>query len=219
MERLKLLDLYCGGGGCSVGYERAGYDVTGVDIVKQPNYPKQFKFIQGDALEILDDIEFCRSFDLIHASPVCKRYSFITKVAGTNHLHDDDIEMVREKLKAIGRPYVIENVPGAPLKNYVVLCGTMFGLNVIRHRLFECWPEIYFPPMGCNHYRKAIRPGRRPCRLKNFHSVVGHFSDIDFARESMGIDWMGRSDLSQAIPPAYTEWIGGSMKEIILIAQ
>lgn len=124
----KVLDLYCGEGGCSMGYHRAGYDVTGVDKYPMKKYP--FKFIQADALEILDDLEFCRKFDLIHASPVCKRYSSITKTAGTEKSHDDHIGIVREKLTKIGKPFVIENVPGAPLKDYVVLCGTMFGLDV-----------------------------------------------------------------------------------------
>lgn len=196
-----------------MGYHLAGFDVTGVDKHKMSNYP--FSFIQSDALSILDDIEFCRQFDLIHASPVCKRYSSITKTAGTEKSHEDDIETVRVKLQKIGRPYVIENVPGAPLKNYVVLCGTMFGLNVVRHRLFECCPEISFPPFLCNHSKRVVKHGRRPCREKHFAAVTGHFSDVEFARESMGINWMGQSGLSQAIPPKYTEWIGLQMLNFI----
>ena len=196
-----------------MGYHLAGYDVTGVDKYPMKNYP--FMFIQADALEILDNIEFCRGFDLIHASPVCKKYSAITKTAGTQFLHDDDIAAVRAKLTLIGKPYVIENVPGAPLKNYVVLCGTMFGLNVVRHRLFECSPEIMFPPALCNHAKRVVKHGRRPCRSKNFAAVTGHFSDVRFAQESMGIDWMGQSGLSQAIPPKFTEWIGREMMLLI----
>lgn len=205
----KCLDLYCGEGGCSMGYHRAGYEVTGVDKYPMKNYP--FTFIQADALEILDDIDFCRSFDLIHASPVCKKYSTITKTAGAKTEYDDDIDTVRRKLQKIGKPYVIENVPGAPLKNYVILCGTMFGLNIVRHRLFECSPEIMFPPALCNHNKKVVKHGRRPCRAKNFAAATGHFSDVQFVRESMGIYWMGQSGLSQAIPPDYTEWIGRKM--------
>ena len=192
-----------------MGYSRAGYEVTGVDKYPMPNYP--FAFIQADALDVLDDLEFCRGFDLIHASPVCKKYSAITKTAGTQSAHDDDIEAVRKKLLIIGKPYVIENVPGAPLKNYVILCGTMFGLGVVRHRLFECNPEIYFPPALCNHHKKVVKHGRRPSREKHFAAVTGHFSDVAFAQEAMGIDWMGQSGLSQSIPPAYTEWIGRQM--------
>jgi len=205
----KVLDLYCGEGGCSMGYHRAGFDVTGVDKYPMPNYP--FKFIHADALEILDNLDFCRSFDLIHASPVCKRYSTITKTAGTENIHDDDIKAIREKLQIIGRPYIIENVPGSPLKNYVMLCGTMFGLGVVRHRLFECFPEIYFPPALCNHHKKVVKHGRRPDQQKNFAAVTGHFSGVAFAQRCMGIDWMGQSGLSQAIPPAYTQWIGQQM--------
>ena len=192
-----------------MGYHRAGFEVIGVDKIPMKKYP--FTFIQADALEILDDLAFCQSFDIIHASPVCKRYSAITKTAGTHLLHDDDIGKVRQKLQRIGKPYVIENVPGAPLKNYVILCGTMFGLNVIRHRIFECFPEIMFPPAMCNHAKKVVKHGRKPCRATNYAVVTGHFSDIEFARESMGISWMGQSGLSQAIPPAYTEWIGRQM--------
>lgn len=192
-----------------MGYSLAGYDITGVDKYPMKNYP--FRFIQADALEVLNDLNFCRSFDIIHASPVCKWYSAITKTAGAVESHADDILEVRKKLIAVGRPYVIENVPGSPLKNYVVLCGTMFGLNVIRHRLFECSPEIYFPPAACNHHKRVVLHGRRPDRTRNFAAVTGHFSDVDFAKESMGIDWMGQSGLAQAIPPAYTEWIGSQM--------
>lgn len=192
-----------------MGYHRAGFAVTGVDKFPMKNYP--FTFIKADALEILSDVSFCRGFDLIHASPVCKKYSAITKTAGTQAGHDDDIEAVRQKLQAIGKPYVIENVPGAPLKNYVILCGTMFGLGVVRHRLFECNPEICFPPALCNHHKKVVKHGRPPDRHRNFAAVTGHFSDVAFAQESMGIDWMGQFGLSQAIPPAYTEWIGREM--------
>ena len=205
----KVLDLYCGEGGCSMGYYQAGFDVTGVDKYPMPNYP--FKFIQADALEILDDIDFCRSFDLIHASPVCKRYSMITKTAGTQNNHNDDIQAVRQRLRIVGKPYIIENVPGAPLKDYIMLCGTMFGLGVVRHRLFECNPGIHFPPALCNHHKKVVKHGRPPDRKRNFAAVTGHFSDVAFARESMGITWMGQSGLSQAIPPAYTEWLGRQM--------
>ena len=206
---MKLLDLYCGEGGCSVGYHRAGFEVVGVDKYIMKNYP--FEFIQADALDLLDDLDFCRSFDVIHASPVCKKYSSITRTAKTQELHPDSISEIREKLRKIGKPYVIENVPTAPLKNYVMLCGTMFGLNVIRHRHFECWPEVYFPPAACNHYKTVVKHGRPPDREKNFHGVTGHFSDVEFARKSMGISWMGQAGLSQAIPPDYTEYIGQQM--------
>lgn len=215
MNRMKCLDLYCGGGGAGHGYYLAGFDVTGVDINPQPKHPAHMQFIEGDALEVLKDIDYCRQFDLIHASPVCKRYSTITKTAKTQEQHPDDIPVVRGLLEKIGKPYVIENVPGAPLKDYVELCGTMFGLNVIRHRWFECWPTVWFPPFTCNHQKRVVKHGRKPNRAKHYAAVTGHFSDVAFAQESMGIDWLGQKELALAIPPAYTEWIGNQMKNLI----
>lgn len=201
---IRLLDLYCKAGGAGMGYHRAGYEVTGVDIEPQPKYP--FKFIQADAIAYLS--EFGHLYDVIHASPVCKRYSSITKTAGTSETHPDQIAELRALLIGIGKPYVIENVEGAPLFNPLMLCGTMFGLNVIRHRLFETSPAIWFAPFSCNHSKKVVKHGRKPNRDKHYAAVTGHFSDVKFAGESMGINWMGQNELSQAIPPAYTEFIG-----------
>lgn len=209
MGKYKLLDLYCGEGGAGFGYHLAGFQVTGVDINQMDNYP--FDFIKADAIAILNDIEFCRQYDVIHASPVCKRYSVMTKCAGTQDEHPDDIDTIRNLLQRIGKPYIIENVPGSPLKDYVMLCGTMFGLNIVRHRNFECSPAIYFPPMLCNHSKKVVKHGRKPDRQRNYAAVTGNFSDVAFAKESMQINWMRRDGLSQAIPPKYTEWIGLEM--------
>lgn len=191
-----------------MGYHQAGFHVVGVDKYPMKNYP--FEFLQADALEILDDLNFCRSFDLIHASPECQEYS-VTKSLKTGQ-YGQDIEVVREKLKRVGKPYVIENVPGAPLKNYVLLCGSMFGLGVIRHRLFECWPEIYFPPYACGCGDSRSRNGKfgRPC-VGKYLTVTGHGYKAEEGRAAMGIDWMPRKTLSKAIPPAYTEWIGRQM--------
>lgn len=214
--KLKLLDTFCGAGGCSEGYARAGFEVIGIDNEDQPKYP--FQFIKADALEVLSDRRFLSKFDVVHASPVCKRYSSITATAKTHNNHPDQIEEVRKLLIASGKPYVIENVPGSPLKDYVELCGTMFGLNVIRHRLFECNPVIWFPPATCNHHKRVVKHGRKPCNETNFAAVTGHFSDVAFAQKSMGIDWMGQKELAQAIPPAYTEWIGLQMKQALGLA-
>lgn len=203
-DRPKLLDLYCKAGGCSMGYFRAGFEVTGVDIEKQPKYP--FRFIQSDAIEYL--MKHGHLYDVIHASPVCKRYSSITQTAGTAEQHPDQIAELREVLLKTGKFYVIENVPGSPLVNPLMLCGTMFGLNVIRHRLFETEPVIWFPPTACQHWKKVVKHGRKPDRKKHYAAVTGHFSDVAFAGEAMGIDWMGQNELSQAIPPAYTQFIG-----------
>lgn len=205
--KFTVLDLYCGEGGCSMGYYRAGYKPTGVDKHPMLGYP--FEFIQADALAILDDVSYCRQFDLIHASPQCERYSV------TASLHDneypDDIPIVREKLKKIGRPYVIENVPGAPLQNYVMLCGSMFGLGVIRHRLFECSPEIYFPPYTCGCGDGSTNSHRGLSTGGKYITVAGNNYKADEGRRAMGIDWMPRRTLSKAIPPAYTKWIGEQM--------
>lgn len=213
----KLLDLFCCAGGAAHGYSLAGYSVTGIDINPQPKYPKHLKFIQGNAIEILDDLKFCRGFDVIHASPPCQRYSKGTKITGRPEDWPDYIEIVREKLVLIGKPYIIENVPSAPLKNYVVLCGTMFGLNVIRHRKFECYPEIYFPPLMCNHNGKTLshRGISSFERGAKFISVAGHNFKIADAKIAMQIDWMGQAEIKEAIPPAYTKWLGEQMLKLI----
>ena len=131
---MKLLDLFCGAGGCGMGYHRAGFEVVGVDINPQPNYP--FAFVQGDALNPPVDLQ---SFDVIHASPPCQRYSSAVLIKNRSK-HPNYIQQVRTMLQASGKFYVIENVPGSPLKNPMKLCGTMFVLNVVRHRLLETWP-------------------------------------------------------------------------------
>lgn len=201
-KRLRLLDLFCSAGGCSVGYHRAGYDVVGVDINPQPHYP--FEFHQGDALEYPLD-----GFDAIHASPPCQAYAQAAlSQRNSGKVYPDLIVPVRKRLQRAGVPYVIENVIDAPLKNAIMLCGSMFGLRVWRHRLFETtvqyWPLLY----PCNHVGLGIcvvgHGTPSWIRKKNGGKCVG----IAEMREAMGIDWMNRNELSQAIPPAYTEFIG-----------
>ena len=193
---LRVLDLFCGAGGAGMGYHLAGYEVVGVDIKPQKNYP--FAFIQADALTFpVED------FDLIHASPPCQAYTSL-KVWSTKR-HPELVEPVREKLQQSGKPYVIENVPGAPLIDPIILCGMMFNLMVYRHRLFEISPKIILsPPPHPTRPLKTVRPVKEG----EIITVVGHFSDVASARKAMGIDWMTRDELSQAIPPAYTRWIG-----------
>ena len=198
----KLLDLCCGGGGAGYGYHLAGFEVTGIDVKPQPKYP--FNFIQADALEYLAN--HWQEYDAFHASPPCQAFTSINFV--WKREHPNLIPAFRELLVKTGKPYIIENVPGAPLENPVMLCGTMFGLRVIRHRLFETNPVIWFPPATCQHWLRVVKHGRRPDRNKHFASVTGHFSDVEYAKEAMGIDWMGQAELAQAIPPAYTEWLG-----------
>jgi DNA (cytosine-5)-methyltransferase 1 len=130
-DKPRILDLFCCAGGVAVGYSRAGFDIVGVDIDPQPHFP--FEFIQADALTL--DMKFLRSFDAIHASPPCQSYSDLAKRNRNAHEWPRLIEPVREILIKSGKPYVIENVEGAPLLNPVVLCGTMFkGLRVLRQQ-------------------------------------------------------------------------------------
>ena len=195
---VRLLDLFCGAGGAAVGYSRAGFDViVGVDIVPQPNYP--FDFIQGDALNPPVNLE---DFDLIHASPVCKAF---TKTGWSYHFgyhqnHDDLLTPVRELLETSSTSWVIENVPGAPMRVDVLLCGSQFRLGVRRHRWFETSWEHFGLMEACNHSRRVVSPHGRPNAAKGNRQQWA---------EAMGIDWMPRAEeLAEAIPPAYTEFIG-----------
>ena len=233
ISRPRLLDTFCGAGGCSMGYYRAGFDVVGVDINPQKNYP--FEFHQGDALEFI--AEHGHEFDVIHASPPCQVHSVMTKRWGRDTIqnHVDLIPAARAVLKAAGKPYVIENVPGARscLITPVMLCGTMFGLGangaqLRRHRYFECSFFVGLTP-PCQHDQSSsigvYGGGQHPKRRRTI-GVYGHSGDyskrdghkafgVDARREAMGIDWMTQAELSQAIPPAYTEYIGKRIMDII----
>ena len=206
-RKFRCLDLFCCAGGASTGYHRAGFDVVGVDIDPQPNYP--FEFHQADALKF--DLS---GFDFIAASPPCQRFSDLAKRNRNAHEWPDLVAPIRKRLVASGVLYAIENVDGAPLINPVVLCGTMFpGLRVLRHRGFE----VNFPVTAPPH-------GKHP-RVHTFDKRKSHFGktdeSIDFvqvtgggnctvaaARDAMGINWMTKNEINEAIPPAYTEFIG-----------
>jgi len=207
---MKLLDLFCGAGGAAMGYHRAGFtEIVGVDIEPQPHYP--FEFVQADALE------YCAAhgheFDAIHASPPCQGYSLSRN---NGHVKDAPrlIPQVRIALKRTGKVWVIENVPGAPMRNPVVLCGAAFGLGVsgfdlARHRLFECSQLIL--TLGCQH-RRGRTIGIYGNGTNAFHRrKFGRNITEAEKREAMGIDWMTRSELNEAIPPAYTEFIGAQL--------
>lgn len=200
----RLLDLFCGAGGAAMGYHRAGFDVVGVDIEAQPRYP--FAFHQADALTFPLD-----GFDAIHASPPCQRYSAATTVHGRDVIesHPDLIDPLRPLLQATGLPYVIENVPGAPLRAALILCGSMFGLEVRRHRLFEGAVPM-MAPASCNHSEAAVpvygHTGAGANRGRERER--GRSNGVADWRRAMGIDWMGVNELAEAIPPAYTEYIG-----------
>jgi DNA (cytosine-5)-methyltransferase 1 len=212
--RPRLLDLFCGAGGAGMGYHRAGFDVVGVDIKPQPNYP--FEFHQADALTFPLD-----GFDAIHASPPCPAYSTATRVPSS---HPDLYAPTRRHLQSAGVPYAIENVIGAPYTHGVVLCGSMFGLEadgewLQRHRNFE--PSWFaFAPM-CAH-----PPGRRAVTITGqaYLSETREYSHsrqttYAIAQRLMGIDWMTRDELKDAIPPAYTEWIGSQLLRAIAADQ
>lgn len=204
----RLLDLFCGAGGAAMGYHRAGFEVVGVDLFPQPNYP--FEFYQGDALKFL--LEHYSEFDAFHGSPPCQAWTLAQRI--NNREHPDFISATRAAFKLIGKPWVIENVPGAPLVNPVVLCGAMFpGLLTYRHRLFET-SEAISPPLHPEHLTPTTKMGRRPVPGEFMH-VVGNFSGVAQARTAMGIDWMSRDELSESIPPAYTEFIGTQMRHLL----
>lgn len=223
MRKLQALDLFCCAGGASMGLHRAGFEVTGVDIVPRPRYP--FNFIQGDALEA--DLS---GYDLVWASPPCQAHTAL-KTMHNAKSHPDLIPPTRAKLKAWGGAWIMENVPGAPIGegNPVTLCGTMFGLGcgdaeLRRHRLFECSFMVLAPE--CRHGERAEVLGvygghlrnRRRARtigiygegvrdsVRKVDKGVADF-DVTQGREAMGIDWMTLAELCQAIPPAYSEYL------------
>lgn len=212
MTRPILLDTYCGAGGCTKGYQRAGFYVVGVDNRPQPHYCGD-EFHRGDAIEFIG--QHGHEFDVIHASPPCQAYSTTKSLHKKDH--PDLVAPTRDVLQTTGRSYVIENVPGAPLVNYLILCGTMFGLGVIRHRWFECEPQILMAPMSCHHYGKTGKSKGEYHTLdkSDLITCVGHNFQARSGRIAMDIDWMARDELSQAIPPAYTEWLGRQLMEAI----
>jgi DNA (cytosine-5)-methyltransferase 1 len=212
----RLLDLFCGAGGAAMGYHRAGFEVVGVDIVDQPNYP--FEFIQGDALEYLRHNGWLTNFDAIHASPPCQTYSTVTPKHAT---HPDLYEPTRDALQEIGLPYVIENVIGAPYDHGIVMCGAAMGCVsdgewIKRHRNFETSWLMMAPP-------HPPHPKGRPITVTG-HAFISVTRDVarhsrqgtwELAQRLMGIDWMTRKELVQAIPPAYTEWIGRQLLQVV----
>ncbi len=218
--RPRLLDTFCKAGGATKGYQRAGFYVVGVDIEPQPNYCGD-EFHQADAIELLRyGGDWLREFDAVHASPPCQDWSSLASVSGGNGT-GWMLDATLAELESFPGPWVVENVEGAPLARAAnlfgrygaVLCGTMFGLQVLRHRLFESNVPLDAP--------------EHPAHVGDFYSPAGHgdpnwrhrSSDPRFhgrgyharCSEAMGIDWMNRDELSQAIPPAYTELVGRAL--------
>jgi len=223
MTRPRLLDLFCGAGGAAMGYHRAGFDVVGVDINAQPHYP--FEFHQADALTFPLD-----GFDAIHASPPCQFYSDGTRAGkvGAQPL----IAPTRQRLAAMSVPWVIENVHGAAehMSAGLLLCGSMFGLAVERHRLFES--PVYLWAPGHHDCRQVLKHRKAhpipeswndttagTTYLNRAYSVTGKSRGrgcIPFWRDLMEMPWaVTAHELSEAIPPAYTEWIGGQLMAAI----
>jgi DNA (cytosine-5)-methyltransferase 1 len=209
-RKYRLLDLFCCAGGAAKGYNDAGFEIVGMDIDPQPRYP--FKFIQGDALTLTP--AFLSKFDAIHASPPCQSYSDLAKRNGNADAWPRLVDPVRDMLVNSGLPYVIENVEGAPLRNPVVLCGTMFpGLRVLRHRLFETNFHVVAPPHGkhpkVHTFDKRKSHYGKTNDMIDFVQVTGGGNcTIAAARDAMGIDWMTKGEINESIPPAYTKYIG-----------
>jgi DNA (cytosine-5)-methyltransferase 1 len=232
-KRPRLLDLFCKAGGAGAGYHQAGFDVVGVDIERQPNYP--FEFHQSDALEFLE--RHGLNFDAIHASPPCQAYTLMRhlgKTAGKNA--PDLIAPVRNLLNNLrGQPWIIENVIGSPLIHPVLLCGTMFNLGVRRHRLFES--NALLMTLECNHgaswpipvwgdgrpSRQEARKKHRPIAVYGEHPQgkndktyrCNRAKTLAEASQAMGIDWMTWKEITQAVPPAYTKFLGEQLIAIL----
>jgi DNA (cytosine-5)-methyltransferase 1 len=214
----RLLDLFCGAGGCTAGYQRAGFWVRGVDNKRQPRYCGE-EFIQADALEYLSELiesGEIEEFDAIHASPPCqgnlKGLKAANRARKRNIEYFDLIPRTRELCQRSSLPYAIENVEGANLVNAAKVCGSAFDLGVRRHRYFES--DIVLFSSGCRHsiwreakYPTNFRPGGKIIKSRVVQ-VYGNTAGRELWPHAMGIDWMASDELSQAIPPAYTEFIG-----------
>lgn len=209
---MRLLDLFCGAGGAAYGYHLAGFDeIIGVDIRPMPRYP--FEFVQADAMNYP-----LEGFDAIHASPPCQRYSSMASCRpGLADEYPDYIGLLRPRLEASGVPWTIENVPGSPLRDPLVLCGRTFGLRLYRHRHFE----TSFPVNDPGHREHDIPASKAGhWRPGTIISVAGHVAPIAEAKRAMGINWMRREELAEAVPPLYTDWVGRAMlAEIRLVEE
>lgn len=217
MTRPRLLAAFCGGGGDTRGYQLAGYEVDGVDNVPQPNYCGD-RFYLADAVEFI--AEHGQEYDAIHAGPPCHDHSALSALTG----RDDTgwlLAASREALEQTGRPWVMENVQGADMARGLVLCGEMFGLDVIRHRYFELggWLALQ-PPHG--KHRGRVAGWRHGIRYDGpyfaVHGDGGGKGTLEQWRAAMGIDWMSKAELAQAIPPAYTQFIGEQLLQHLAVA-
>lgn len=210
---MRLLDLFCGAGGAAVGYNRAGFEVVGIDHEPQPRYP--FEFQQADALE------FVRAegsqFDVIHASPPCQAFTGMRRITlarfGRAPEHPDLIAATRDALQKTGRVYIIENVQGSPLFTQIILCGASLGLpHIARHRHFESNVLLFAPKCAhrSNEYTIGVYGSRPDGRRVSYrrHRLCRVANSLMEAQIEMGIDWMVWDEITQAVPPVYTEYLG-----------
>lgn len=212
-----ILDAFCCAGGATRGYQQAGFYVVGIDIEPQPHYCGN-EFIQADALELLADAEFLSRFDAIHSSPPCQEFTVYRNCRpDAKPRWPNLIPQTRELLEASGLPYVIENVPKAPLVKPIQLCGTSFGIPVRRHRLFESSFDLVAPP--CNHAAFTERRFPGSTNRPNGRTVcnVGEYRvPLVVQKECMEVEWsVTLHELSEAIPPAYTRHIGQQLAAVI----
>lgn len=208
-RQLRVLDAFCGAGGASRGYQLAGFHVTGVDIEPQPNYIGD-DFHQGDAIEYID--EHGSKFDFVHSSPPCQSSSALTKGTNKGREYPQLIPPTRAALLSTGRPWVIENVSGAPIRRDITLCGEMFGLAVLRHRHFE-FGNASFPPPVHRAHRGRVAGMRHSVWYEGPYFAVygegGGKGSVAQWQQAMDIHWTDvRKEIAEAIPPAFTHWIG-----------
>jgi DNA (cytosine-5)-methyltransferase 1 len=219
-DKPKLLDLFSGAGGAAYGYKLAGFHITGVDKEPQPRYAGDI-FIQADALDYVR--EFGHLYDAIHASPPCqfnlKGLNAVNESRGRINNHVDLIAETREAVIKTNLPFVIENIVGSALIHPIQLCGSSFGLPVKRHRLFES--NLLLFALCCQHHiwKEAIYPTNfRPkgeIVKSKVVQVYGNTAGSKLWNDAMKIDWMDRKEIQQAIPPAYTQYIGRFLFEAI----
>lgn len=225
---MRLLDLFCGAGGAAMGYARAGFtEIVGVDIKPQPRYP--FECVQADALQVMDALlagdslhegghrNALRDFDAIHASPPCQAFSKARAVHRREH--PDLLTPTRDRFEALTIPWVIENVVGAPMRADQMLCGSMFGLEVRRHRWFESNVDIGWPPYACNCRGEASKGNlfnlHNTPQRNRFMAKHNYPNQTAAIRGAYGVPWMTGKEAQLAIPPAYTEYIGSQLVTLL----
>lgn len=226
----RLLDLFCGSFGAGDGYKRAGFDVTGVDIVQRQDIPDGVQFVKADVRDVLRDVDYLRTFDAVHASPPCKVHTRLTSLMsaqGGKAVHGDLVGETRDALDLAGVPYIIENVEGAPIRPDVMLCGSMFpdlhvrretGVRWLkRHRLFELggWGMGGFGLQMARHVRPLGIYGSKADEIPGGGETA---RDLDEARALMGMPWASWAGITQAIQSAYTEYLGRALIDALVPA-